>query len=100
LWVRRFRGHTVSGRGFNLIKPLPRHLQSYRTRRGNANARGAGNIFAPRLGVRRVNLRATRGRRRRSEAARLTFGSILSLRSRYHSFRLMYTVCSQFELHV
>jgi hypothetical protein len=26
LWVRGFRGHTISGRGFNLFKPLRRHF--------------------------------------------------------------------------
>jgi hypothetical protein len=26
LWVRGFRGHTISGRGFNLLKPLRRHF--------------------------------------------------------------------------
>jgi len=28
LWVRGFRGHTISGRGFNLFKPLRRHFRA------------------------------------------------------------------------
>jgi hypothetical protein len=28
LWVRGFRGHTISGRGFNLFKPLQRHFRA------------------------------------------------------------------------
>ena len=28
LWVRSFRGHTISGRGFNLFKPLRRHFRA------------------------------------------------------------------------
>jgi hypothetical protein len=39
LGVRRFRGHTIPGRGFNLFKPLRRHLR--------ANPRGDARL-APR----------------------------------------------------
>jgi hypothetical protein len=28
LWVRVFRDHTISGRGFNLFKPLRRHFRA------------------------------------------------------------------------
>src|SRR5271156_3499965 len=28
LWVRGFRDHTISGRGFNLFKPLRRHFRA------------------------------------------------------------------------
>jgi hypothetical protein len=28
LWVRGFRAHTISGRGFNLFKPLRRHFRA------------------------------------------------------------------------
>jgi hypothetical protein len=43
LGVRRFRGHTISGRGFNLFKPLRRHLRA--TRLGEARLEPWGDFL-------------------------------------------------------
>ena len=41
LWVRDFGDHTISGRGFNLFKPLRRHFRADSGRRDKWSERGS-----------------------------------------------------------
>jgi hypothetical protein len=63
LWVRGFRAHTISGRGFNLFKPLRRHFRATPSRRQALSRRdpGDGNASVQKIDDRLGDLRRDGG---------------------------------------
>ncbi len=90
---RRFRGHAISGRGFNCFKPLRRHFRPARAGRANREGTRRPPSVPRRRAARSSGQGESAGGVRKCDGAPHSVRSFREIQE-YHSSHPLYTFCS------